>query len=84
MYPMVTAQEAVASGLAPSAFFSIARFNERNGNDDVAQRARQVGRELAGMLGIDLGGRRQTARRAANDNGRGRFYGKPRSERRAA
>lgn len=84
MYPMVTAQEAVASGLAPSAFFSIARFNERNGNDDVGQRARQVGRELAGMLGIDLGGKRRQRQRPANDNSRGRFYSKPRSERRTA
>ncbi len=82
MYPMVTAQEAAASGLAPSAFFSIARFNERNGNTDVAGRARQVGRELAKLLGIDLGGHRQAARRAANNNRRN--YGKPCSERRAA
>lgn len=82
-YPVVTATEAAAAGLRPSALFSIARFNERNGNNDVAQRARQVGRELAGMLGIDLGGRRRQQRqRPANDNRR--TYGKPRSERRAA
>lgn len=81
-YPVVTATEALAQGSSPSAFFSIARFNERNGNNDVAQRARQVGRELAGMLGIDLGGRRRQRQRAANDNSRS--YGKPRSERRAA
>lgn len=81
-YPVVTATEALASGLQPSAFFSIARFNERNGNNDVGQRARQVGRELAGMLGIDLGGHRRRRQRAANDNARS--YGKPRSDQRAA
>ncbi|TGQ19294.1 hypothetical protein [Mesorhizobium sp. M00.F.Ca.ET.217.01.1.1] len=82
-YPVVTATEAAAAGLRPSALFSIARFNERSGNHDVAQRARQVGRELAKLVGLDLGGRRRQRLRAANDN-RTRSYGKPRSERMAA
>lgn len=81
-YPVVTATQAAADGLMPSALFSVARFNERNGNHDVAQRARQAGRELAKMLGIDIGGRRRPRSRPANDNARN--YGKPRSDQRAA
>jgi hypothetical protein len=82
-YPVVTAHEAAAAGLRPSAFFSIAKLNETLGNVDVANRCRQVGRELAKLVGLDLGGRRRQQRqRPANDNRRA--YGKPRSERRAA
>jgi hypothetical protein len=73
-YPMLTAEQAVEQGSTPSTFFSIARFNERAGSYEIARRARLVGRELAGLLGMDLGGRR---RRAANDNAR-------RNKRRAA
>jgi hypothetical protein len=77
---MLTAAEAAAQGSTPSTFFSIARFNERLGDNAAGQAARRVGRELARLMGIDLGGRR---RPAANNN-RGAEYGKPRSERRAA
>ncbi|MBZ9943488.1 hypothetical protein LB533_20590 [Mesorhizobium sp. BR1-1-13] len=70
---MLTAAEALAQGSTPSTFFSIARFNERMGNNEVGQAARRVARELAQLLGMDLGGRR----RAANNN-------RPRSDRRAA
>lgn len=77
---IITAAEAIAQGSTPSAFFSIARFNERLGDAATGQAARRVGRELAKLLGMDLGGRRRPA--AANANGK--QYGKPRSERRAA
>jgi hypothetical protein len=77
---MLTATEALAQGSTPSTFFSIARFNERLGDNATGQAARRVGRELARLMGIDLGGRRRTA----VNNNRGTEYGKPRSERRAA
>lgn len=73
MTNMLTAHEAAAQGSTPSVFFSIARFNERLGDTATGQAARRVARELAGLLGMDLGGRR----RAANNN-------RPRSDRRAA
>lgn len=76
---IITAAEALAQGSTPSTFFSIARFNERLGDNATGQAARRVGRELAKLLGMDLGGRR---RPAANQNAKA--YGKPRSERRAA
>jgi hypothetical protein len=76
---IITAAEALSSGLSPSAFFSIARFNERIGDTATGQAARRVGRELARLLGMDLGGRRRPA-----DNQNAKAYGKPRSERRAA
>ncbi|TIN83062.1 hypothetical protein [Mesorhizobium sp.] len=76
---IITATEALAQGSTPSTFFSIARFNERLGDNATGQAARKVGRELARLLEMDLGGRRQAA---ANNNGK--QYGKPRSERRAA
>lgn len=76
---IITAAEALAQGSTPSTLFSIAKFNERLGDNATGQAARRVGRELAGLLGIDLGGRR---RPAASTNGKA--YGKPRSERRAA
>lgn len=69
-YPVITAAQAVAQGSTPATFFSIARFNERAGSHEIARRARLVGRELAGLLGMDLGGRRWRAAKAgaANDN----------------
>ncbi|TPM59015.1 hypothetical protein FJ959_09085 [Mesorhizobium sp. B2-2-4] len=80
---MLTATEAMAQGSTPSTFFSIARFNERLADKShdadrskliaTAQAARCVARELAGMLGMDVGGRR----RAVNSNVR-------RGDRRAA
>ncbi|MBZ9973466.1 hypothetical protein LB517_27945 [Mesorhizobium sp. BR1-1-12] len=70
---IITATEALSSGLSLSAFFSIARFNERLGDNVTGQAARRVGRDLARLMGMDLGGRR----RAANNN-------RPRSDRRAA
>lgn len=77
---IITAAEALAQGSTPSTFFSIARFNERVGDNATGQAARRIGRELAKLLGMDLGGRRRPA--AANANSK--QYGKPRSERRAA
>lgn len=77
---IITAAEALSSGLSPSAFFSIARFNERLGDNATGQAARRVGRELARLMGMELGGRRRPA--AANANSK--QYGKPRSERMAA
>jgi hypothetical protein len=72
---MLTATEARAQGSTPSTFFSIARFNERLADKSpdadrgsllaTGQAARRVGRELARLLGMDLGGRR---RAAANEN----------------
>jgi hypothetical protein len=73
---MLTAAEALAQGSTPSTFFSIARFNERLGDNATGQAARRVGRELARLLGMDLGGRR---RQAVNNNVRQRG-----GERRAA
>ncbi len=72
---MLTAREAIAEGSTPAVFFSIAKFNAaialREHSDyhrDIARRAREVGREIARITGMDVGGRRW---RAANDN-RGR------------
>lgn len=83
-YPIVTAEEAISQGLTPSAFFSIAKFNERIGNFAVGQKARLLGREIASIMGIDIGGRR---RRASNDNRRSNDkserYGKTRNRRAA-
>ncbi|MBZ9659828.1 hypothetical protein LB523_12300 [Mesorhizobium sp. ESP-6-4] len=74
MTNIITAAEALAQGSTPSAFFSIARFNERLGDNATGQATRRIGRELAGLMGMDLGGRR----RHNNDNG------KPRQARRVA
>jgi hypothetical protein len=81
---IITAAEALAQGSTPSTFFSIARFNERVGDNATGQVARRVGRELAKLLGMDLGGRRRPAAANANSKQYSKQYGKPRSERRAA
>lgn len=65
-YPIITAHEAAAQGSTPAMFYSIARFNERLGNIEIARRARLAGRELAGLLGMPIGGRRRGNH--ANDN----------------
>lgn len=76
---IITAQEAADSGLMPAAFFSIAKFHFATGNDDIAHQARRVARELAGILRVDIGGRKL---RHANDNRqRSSGYGKPRNRR---
>jgi hypothetical protein len=66
-FSMVTAHEALADGLCPSDMFRVARVNERYGKHEEAAAARRVGRELARLLGLDVGGRR---RKNANDNSR--------------
>jgi hypothetical protein len=58
MVNMVTAHEALADGLCPSDMFRVARMNEKFGKPEVAEQARRVARELARLLGLDLGGRR--------------------------
>lgn len=75
---MITAQEAADSGLMPAAFFSIAKFHFAAGNDDTAHQARRVAKELAGILRVDIGGRKL---RHANDNRKAAAYGKPRNRR---
>jgi 2,3-bisphosphoglycerate-independent phosphoglycerate mutase len=66
-YPVVTAAEALAQGLSPAALLSVATFNERAGNMAAAIAARAVGRDMARIVGMDLGGRRKrnNKRRAA-------------------
>lgn len=64
-YPMITAREAIAQGSTPSLFFSIAKFTK---DQSVASVARERGREMAGIIGMDLGGRRN--KKPANDNRR--------------
>lgn len=61
---MITAQEAHNQGSGPDLFYSIARRNE---DPAIVRVARQRARELADMLGIVRGKRRE---RAANDNNR--------------
>lgn len=63
-YPVITAEEALAQGSEPSMFFSIARFTN---DGTVAGIARSRGRELAILMGMDLGGRRK---KPTNDNRR--------------
>ena len=75
-YPIVTAQEAIDQGLQPAALFSIARFNERMGNIEIGRRARLVGRDMARIIGLPIGGQR----RSSNDNV-ATEYGKPRNRR---
>lgn len=65
-YPMITAREAIAQGSTPSLFFSIAKFTK---DQSVASVARERGREMAGIIGMDIGGRRYR-KRPANDNAR--------------
>lgn len=62
---LITAREALEQGSTPSLFFSIARFTQ---DAAVRNAARERGRELARMIGMDLGGRRRG--RPANDNRR--------------
>lgn len=64
---VVTAREALADNMYPSAFLSIARIQDGVGNHAAARHARAVAHELAGMRGIDLGGRRRR-RSGQNDN----------------
>lgn len=65
MHPMITAHEAIAQGSTPSLFFSIARFTQ---DPAVAAAAKGRGREMARLIGMDLGGRRN--KKPANDNRR--------------
>lgn len=80
---MISIDDALAQGSTPATFFSIAKFNEAQGKMDVGQAARLMGRELARILGIDIGGRRNRDRggraRPRNDNASG--YGKPQNRR---
>lgn len=69
---ILSADEALATGLYPSAFLSIAKIQESAGNFAAGQRARLVGRELAVLRGIDLGGRAVSRKRVNNDNTRQR------------
>lgn len=49
---MITAHEAQAQGSGPSLFLSIAKVNP-----PLANEARRRARELADLLGLDMGGR---------------------------
>lgn len=64
-FPIITAHEAIAQGSTPGTLFSIASWHERSGGIEIARRARLVGREMAQILGVEIGGRH---RRPANDN----------------
>jgi hypothetical protein len=50
---MISAQEALAQGSTPSLFFSVASANR---DKEIVRVAKARAAELAGMLGMDLGG----------------------------
>lgn len=64
-HPVVSAAEALSQGLSPAALLSVATFNARCGKHAEAGAARAVGREMARMVGMDLGGRRPRNKRVA-------------------
>jgi hypothetical protein len=71
---MISAQEAIDQGSTPAVFFSIARSAQ---DKELAREAWERGREIAGMLGMDLGGHKpdndnrqpMTRRRAREQRG---------------
>ena len=67
LYPIVTAHEALASGLHPGELFRAARLNEREGRPQMGAAIRKVGYELANLMGMRL-----RYRSAANSNSKRR------------
>lgn len=66
---MITAHEAQAQGSGPSLFLSIAKVNP-----PLANEARRRARELADLLGLDMGGRLVKSGKPNNDNRRQRRH----------
>lgn len=68
-YPIVTAEQAIAQGTTPKAILSVAQFQDRLRNKDMARRLRALAREVDQLTGYFA--RYRGERRPANDNRRG-------------
>lgn len=77
LYPIITAEQAIAQGTTPKALIAAAQFNERQhrwrpnqypDGADLARRLRELAREVDAATGYYAKFRGRGRHRAANDN----------------